>query len=110
MGMADAATVLFKSHLKFDASAPDWPDRDRVVLSNGHASAMLYSLLYLTGYADMTIEQLRNFRQLGAITAGHPEYGHAKGIETTTGPLGQGIAHGGGHDTRRADHGKGLRS
>ncbi|GGF64693.1 transketolase [Mameliella alba] len=92
MGMADAATALFRDHLKFDASAPDWPDRDRVVLSNGHASMLLYSLLHLTGYADMTIEELRNFRQLGARTAGHPEYGHAKGIETTTGPLGQGIA------------------
>ncbi|SFN64674.1 transketolase [Cohaesibacter marisflavi] len=92
MGMADAATVLYKNHLKFDATAPDWPDRDRVVLSNGHASAMLYSLLHLTGYEDMTKEQLKNFRQKGAITAGHPEYGHAKGIETTTGPLGQGIA------------------
>ncbi|BBU54272.1 transketolase [Mameliella alba] len=92
MGMADAATALFRDHLKFDASAPDWPDRDRVVLSNGHASTLLYSLLHLTGYADMTIEELRNFRQLGARTAGHPEYGHAKGIETTTGPLGQGIA------------------
>jgi transketolase len=92
MGMADAATALFRDHLKFDASAPDWPDRDRVVLSNGHASMLLYSLLHLTGYADMAIEELRNFRQLGARTAGHPEYGHAKGIETTTGPLGQGIA------------------
>ncbi|WP_339641344.1 transketolase [Jannaschia helgolandensis] len=92
MGMADAATVLFRNHLKFDAAAPDWPDRDRLVLSNGHASMMLYSLLHLTGYEDMTLEQLRNFRQLGAITAGHPEYGHAKGIECTTGPLGQGIA------------------
>ena len=92
MGMADAATVLFRNHLKFDASNPDWPDRDRVVLSNGHASMMLYSLLHLTGYADMTLEQIKNFRQMGAITAGHPEYGHAKGIETTTGPLGQGIA------------------
>lgn len=92
MGMADAATALFRDHLKFDASAPDWPDRDRVVLSNGHASMLLYALLHLTGYADMTIEQLRNFRQLGARTAGHPEYGHAKGIETTTGPLGQGLA------------------
>ncbi|MCR9272379.1 MAG: transketolase [Rhodobacteraceae bacterium] len=92
MGMADAATALFRDHLKFDASAPDWPDRDRVVLSNGHASMLLYSLLHLTGYADMTIEELRNFRQLGARTAGHPEYGHAKGIETTTGPLGQGFA------------------
>ncbi|WP_255564311.1 transketolase [Mameliella sp. CS4] len=92
MGMADAATALFRDHLKFDASTPDWPDRDRVVLSNGHASMLLYSLLHLTGYDDMTIEELRNFRQLGARTAGHPEYGHAKGIETTTGPLGQGIA------------------
>ncbi|MBR9891384.1 transketolase [bacterium] len=92
MGMADAATVLFRSHLKFDASAPDWPDRDRFVLSNGHASMLLYGLLHLTGYADMTLEQIRNFRQWGAITAGHPEWGHAKGIETTTGPLGQGIA------------------
>ncbi len=92
MGMADAATVLFRNHLKFDASNPDWPDRDRVVLSNGHASMMLYSLLHLTGYADMTLKQIKNFRQMGAITAGHPEYGHAKGIETTTGPLGQGIA------------------
>lgn len=92
MGMADAATALFRSHLKFDAANPDWPDRDRFVLSNGHASMMLYALLYLTGYQDMTLEQLRNFRQWGAITAGHPEYGHAKGIETTTGPLGQGLA------------------
>ena len=92
MGMADAATVLFRKHLKFDASQPDWPDRDRFVLSNGHASMLLYSLLHLTGYADMTLEQIRNFRQWGAITAGHPEYGHAKGVETTTGPLGQGIA------------------
>lgn len=92
MGMADAATALFRDHLKFDAAAPDWPDRDRVVLSNGHASMLLYSLLHLTGYADMTLEEIRNFRQLGSKTAGHPEYGHAKGIETTTGPLGQGIA------------------
>lgn len=92
MGMADAATVLYRNHLKFDASDPDWPDRDRVVLSNGHASMMLYSLLHLTGSADMTLDQLRNFRQLDAITAGHPEYGHAKGIECTTGPLGQGLA------------------
>jgi len=92
MGMADAATVLFRRHLKFDASAPDWPDRDRFVLSNGHASMMLYSLLHLTRYQDMTMEQIRNFRQLGYKTAGHPEYGHAKGIETTTGPLGQGLA------------------
>ncbi|MHA7888920.1 transketolase [Roseicyclus sp.] len=92
MGMADIATVLFEKHLKFDAKAPDWPDRDRFILSNGHGSMLLYSLLYLTGYEDMTLEQVKNFRQLGAITAGHPEYGHAKGIETTTGPLGQGVA------------------
>ncbi len=92
MGMADAATVLFGKHLKFDASNPDWPDRDRFVLSNGHASMLLYSLLHLTGYEDMTIGQIRNFRQWGSITAGHPEYGHARGVETTTGPLGQGIA------------------
>ncbi|MEL6620984.1 MAG: transketolase [Pseudomonadota bacterium] len=92
MGMADAATVLFENHLKFDASAPNWPDRDRFILSAGHGSMLLYSLLHLTGYADMTLEQVRNFRQWGSITAGHPEYGHASGIETTTGPLGQGIA------------------
>ncbi|MEL7165396.1 MAG: transketolase [Pseudomonadota bacterium] len=92
MGMADVATVLFEKHLKFDASAPNWPDRDRFILSAGHGSMLLYSLLHLTGYADMTLEQVKNFRQFGAITAGHPEYGHAGGIETTTGPLGQGIA------------------
>ena len=91
MGMADVATVLFTDHLKFDASDPDWPDRDRFVLSAGHGSMLLYSLLYLTGYEDMTIEQIKNFRQLGSKTAGHPEFGHAKGIETTTGPLGQGL-------------------
>ncbi len=92
MGMADVATVLFTKYLKFDASAPDWPDRDRFVLSAGHGSMLIYSLLHLTGYEDMTMDELRNFRQLGSKTAGHPEYGHAKGIETTTGPLGQGIA------------------
>tara|TARA_R110002096_G_scaffold13722_20_gene48361 strand:+ start:466 stop:2493 length:2028 start_codon:yes stop_codon:yes gene_type:complete len=92
MGMADVATVLFEKHLKFDASNPLWPDRDRFILSAGHGSMLLYSLLHLTGYADMTLEQVKNFRQWGAITAGHPEYGHATGIETTTGPLGQGIA------------------
>ena len=91
MGMADAATALFADHLKFDASAPDWPDRDRFILSAGHGSMLIYSLLHLTGYADMTIDELRNFRQLGARTAGHPEAGHAAGIETTTGPLGQGV-------------------
>jgi len=92
MGMADVATVLFDRHLRFDAGAPDWPDRDRFVLSAGHGSMLLYALLHLTGYADMTRAQVENFRQLGAITAGHPEYGHAGGVETTTGPLGQGIA------------------
>ena len=92
MGMADAATALFAEHLKFDPKNPDWPDRDRFVLSAGHGSMLLYSLLHLTGYEDMTLAELKNFRQLGARTAGHPEYGEAKGIETTTGPLGQGIA------------------
>ena len=92
MGMADAATVLFADHLNFDASDPHWPDRDRFVLSAGHGSMLIYALLYLTGYADMTRAQIENFRQLGSITAGHPEFGHASGIETTTGPLGQGLA------------------
>jgi transketolase len=92
MGAADVATVLFTQFLKFDASDPRWPDRDRFVLSAGHGSMLLYALLYLLGYEDMTIEEIRNFRQLGAKTAGHPEYGHASGIETTTGPLGQGLA------------------
>ena len=92
MGMADAATALFSDHLKFSASAPNWADRDRFVLSTGHGSMLLYALLYLSGYADMTINEILNFRQLGARTAGHPEFGHASGIETTTGPLGQGIA------------------
>ena len=96
MGMADAATALFCDHLKFSASAPNWADRDRFVLSAGHGSMLLYALLYLTGYADMTIDEIRNFRQLGARTAGHPEFGHASGIETTTGPLGQGIANAAG--------------
>jgi transketolase len=92
MGMADAASVLFTEFLKFDAADPQWPDRDRFVLSAGHGSMLLYSLLYLLGYEGMEIDDLKNFRQLGAKTAGHPEYGHAPGIETTTGPLGQGIA------------------
>ncbi len=91
MGMADAATVLFTRFLKFDPQRPDWPDRDRFVLSAGHGSMLLYALLHLTGYEDMTLEQLKNFRQLGSRTAGHPEYGHAAGIETTTGPLAQGL-------------------
>jgi transketolase len=92
MGMADVATVLFGKFLTFDPTAPAWPDRDRFVLSAGHGSMLLYALLHLTGYEDMTLEELKNFRQLGSRTAGHPEYGHAKGIETTTGPLGQGLA------------------
>ena len=92
MGMADVATVLFSKHLEFDPTDPDWPDRDRFVLSAGHGSMLLYGLLHLTGYAGMTLEELKNFRQLGSRTAGHPEYGHAPGIETTTGPLGQGLA------------------
>lgn len=91
MGAADIATVLFTRFLKFDPKAPHWPDRDRFILSAGHGSMLLYSLLYLTGYEDMTLDQIKNFRQLGSITAGHPEYGHATGIETTTGPLGQGL-------------------
>ena len=91
MGMADIATVLFTKYLRFDPQAPDWPDRDRFVVSNGHGSMLLYSLLHLTGYPDMTIAEIERFRQLGSRTAGHPERGHASGIETTTGPLGQGL-------------------
>ena len=92
MGAADMATVLFTQFLKFDAADPKWPDRDRFVLSAGHGSMLLYALLYLTGNADMTLDQLKHFRQLGSLTPGHPENFHTKGIETTTGPLGQGIA------------------
>src|SRR6202140_786294 len=92
MGMADIATVLFTQFLRFDPQAPDWPDRDRFVLSNGHGSMLLYALLHLTGYPDMTLDELKRFRQLGSRTAGHPHSGHASGIETTTGPLGQGLA------------------
>ena len=92
MGMADVATVLFTKHLKFDAADPRWPDRDRFILSAGHGSMLLYALLHLTGSADVGIDQIRNFRQWGARTAGHPEYGHVAGVETTTGPLGQGLA------------------
>lgn len=92
MGMADVATVLYTKFLKHDPANPHWPDRDRFVLSAGHGSMLLYSLLHLTGYEDFPLEQLENFRQWGARTAGHPEYGHGAGIETTTGPLGQGIA------------------
>ncbi|MEM7570203.1 MAG: transketolase, partial [Pseudomonadota bacterium] len=92
MGMADVATVLFQKHLKYDAAWPHWPDRDRFVLSAGHGSMLLYSLLYLTGYARPTLDDIKNFRQLHSPCAGHPEFGEAAGIETTTGPLGQGLA------------------
>lgn len=92
MGMADVATVLFTEFMQFDVTKPNWPNRDRFVLSAGHGSMLVYALNYLLGYDDMTLEQLKNFRQMGSKTAGHPEYGHAQGIETTTGPLGQGIA------------------
>ena len=92
MGMADVATVLWGDIMKYDPATPNWPDRDRFVLSAGHGSMLLYSLLYLTGFKDMTLDEIKRFRQLGSKTAGHPEYGHATGIETTTGPLGQGIA------------------
>ncbi len=92
MGMADAATVLFSRFLKFDPADPHWPDRDRFVLSAGHGSMLLYALLFLTGYEQPSLDEIRRFRQLGSPCAGHPEYGHLAGIETTTGPLGQGIA------------------
>src|SRR5271154_6553847 len=92
MGMADAATVLFSKFLKFDAADPAWPDRDRFVLSAGHGSMLLYSLLWLTGYPGITLDNIKTFRKVGSPCAGHPEYGHIPGIETTTGPLGQGIA------------------
>ena len=92
MGMADIATVLFKKHLKFDPLDPKWIDRDRFIVSNGHGSMLLYSLLYLTGYKDISLEDIKNFRQIGSPTAGHPEYGDLQGIETTTGPLSQGLA------------------
>jgi transketolase len=91
MGMADIATVLFTQFLRFDPLMPDWPDRDRFVVSNGHGCMLLYGLLHLTGYPDMTLDELKRFRQLGSRTAGHPERGHASGIEVTTGPLGQGL-------------------
>ncbi len=92
MGMADVATVLFTQFLKFDPAAPAWADRDRFVLSAGHGSMLIYALLYLTGYQAMTLDEIKRFRQLGSITAGHPEFGHTPGVETTTGPLGQGLA------------------
>ncbi|MEX0365670.1 MAG: transketolase [Ruegeria sp.] len=110
MGMADVATVLFEKHLKFDAANPTWPDRDRFILSAGHGSMLLYSLLYLTGNPEITLDEIRNFRQLGSRTAGHPENFLANGIETTTGPLGQGIANAVGfamaEEIQRAHYGK----
>jgi transketolase len=92
MGAADIATVLFTRFLKFDPAEPGWPDRDRFVLSAGHGSMLLYALLFLLGYEKVTIEEIERFRQLGSLTPGHPEYGHTPGVETTTGPLGQGLA------------------
>lgn len=92
MGAADIATVLFRDHIKFDAAAPNWPDRDRFVLSAGHGSMLIYALMHLLGVPGATLDEIRNFRQLGAKTAGHPEFGHFPGVETTTGPLGQGLA------------------
>ena len=110
MGMADVATVLFEKHLKFDASNPLWPDRDRFILSAGHGSMLIYSLLHLTGYEQFPLEEIKNFRQMGARTAGHPENFLADAIETTTGPLGQGIANSVGfamaEEIQRAQYGK----
>src|ERR1700689_2906202 len=92
MGAADIATVLFTRFLKFDPANPAWPDRDRFVLSAGHGSMLLYAALHLLGYQKMTIDEIKHFRQLGSLTPGHPEHGHTPGVETTTGPLGQGLA------------------
>ena len=92
MGAADVATTLFASQMNFDAGAPSWPDRDRFVLSAGHGSMLIYSLAYLLGFDGMDVEDLKSFRQWGAKTAGHPEYGHAPAVETTTGPLGAGLS------------------
>ena len=92
MGMSDVATVLFRYYLRFNPKNPEWINRDRFILSAGHGSMLLYSLLYLTGYKSISIEDIKNFRQLNSICAGHPEYKKGSGIETTTGPLGQGLA------------------
>ncbi|MBU2941728.1 transketolase [Shimia thalassica] len=112
MGMADVATVLFEKHLKFDASAPKWPDRDRFILSAGHGSMLIYSLLHLCGDAQVTLDQIKNFRQMGALTAGHPENFLLDAVETTTGPLGQGIANAVGfamaEEIQRAQYGRKL--
>ncbi|MVO14675.1 transketolase [Parasedimentitalea huanghaiensis] len=110
MGMADVATVLFEKHLKFDASAPKWPDRDRFILSAGHGSMLIYSLLHLCGDAQVTLDQIKNFRQMGALTAGHPENFLLDAVETTTGPLGQGLANAVGfamaEEMQRAQYGR----
>ena len=112
MGMADVTTVLFEKHLNFDPKAPNWSNRDRFILSAGHGSMLLYSVMYLTGYEDITLQQIKDFRQWGAKTAGHPEYRHAQGIETTTGPLGQGIGNSVGfaiaEEIQRARYGKDI--
>jgi transketolase len=112
MGMADVATVLFRNHLRFDAKAPHWADRDRFILSAGHGSMLLYSLLYLTGSPDVDLQQIRDFRQWGSRTPGHPEATHTAGVETTTGPLGQGISNSVGfamaEESLRARFGKGV--
>lgn len=109
LGMADVATVLFSKFIKLDAANPRWFDRDRFVLSAGHGSMLLYSLLYLTGYVDICLDDLKNFRQLGAKTAGHPEYGHLAGIDMTTGPLGQGITSAVGMALGRTHHRRQIR-
>ncbi|MEQ9694016.1 transketolase [Shimia sp. SDUM112013] len=112
MGMADVATVLFEKHMKFDVANPKWPDRDRFILSAGHGSMLIYSLLYLMGDAQVTLEQVKNFRQMGALTAGHPENFLIDAVETTTGPLGQGIANAVGfamaEEIQRAQYGRKL--
>ena len=109
MGMADIAVALWKHHLKHNPANPKWADRDRFVLSNGHGSMLLYSLLHLTGY-DLSIDDLKQFRQLHSKTPGHPEYGYAPGIETTTGPLGQGITNAVGMALVHRRHAEAFRS
>jgi hypothetical protein len=109
MGMADVATVLWGKFLKFDAAKPDWADRDRFVLSAGHGSMLLYSLLHLTGFKAVTMQEIENFRQWGSLTPGHPEVHHTPGVETTTGPLGQGLATAVGMAMAEAPPGRALR-
>ena len=109
MGMADMAEVLWNDFLSHNPDNPQWPGRDRFVLSNGHASMLLYSLLHLAGY-DLPIEEIRNLRQVGSKTPGHPELKHTPGVETTTGPLGQGLANAVGHGDCRAHTGCAVQS